>query len=59
MIVSDLMHAVFTVYEHWIRVANIVVDKVSINQEVFAQHPLTQLRVPVWEQGSESLDEGT
>ena len=57
--VSDLMHAVFTVYEHRIRVANIVVDKVSLHQEVPAQHPLTQVRVPVWEQGPESLDEGT
>ena len=41
------MHTVFTVYEHRIRVANIVVDKVALNQEVLAQLPPPHLRVPI------------
>ena len=39
------MHAVFTVYEHGIRVANIVVDKVALlHQEVLAQLPPPHLQ---------------
>ena len=42
-IVSDLMHAVLTVYEHGVRVAHIVVDEVALHQEVLAQLPPPKL----------------
>ena len=45
------MHAVFTVYEHGIRVANIVVDKVALHQEVLTQLPPPHLRVRIGKQG--------
>ena len=49
-IVTHLMHAVLTVYEHRIRVANIVVDKVALDQEILAQLPPPQVRVPIGKQ---------
>ena len=42
-----LVHTVFAVNEDWVRVANVVVDKVGLHQEVLAQLPPSHLRVPV------------
>ena len=42
-----LVHTVFAVNEDWVRVANVVVNKVALHQEVLAQLPPSHLRVPV------------
>ena len=39
------MHTVLAVNEHWVRIANIVVDKVALHQEVLAQLPPSHLLI--------------